>query len=272
MKVHGIDVAEDVGKNSLCYWFPEIKDRFPTPETWIWEPEGENPYRIVFKWLDKGPSPEVIKSMKALVRDKLPVFIRTDQSSNKHEWNKSCIINELGELASRVYNTLDYNCMVDLSPCAIVFRELLTGMKSFKVYDGMPVNREVRLFYVGGRVACVHRYWGREVFQNDEWAVRTIPNDFETQFRLLYDLRDLNLSELIQQVESNFPDKLKSDDWSVDLMWAHNSKNGEMRWFLTDAALAKDSAHYSHESDLLWPENVNIGSVGRTTEKENQDD
>lgn len=241
--------------NSLLYWYPEIKDYFPTPKTWTLSPAN------LIGWMDNGIPDEWLARIKKLIEGKYPVFFRTDHASNKHEWKESCIIHHEREIKLKISRTLDFNYSVDLWPQHLVFRELLKpyggsshrSWGGFDAFGGFPVGRELRFFIAEDKVQCVHRYWLHEVFVKDRWAARTVPRDWDSRWKKLYDIPASQISMLSGRIENDFSPALKTESWSVDFMYASRGNSGVYQWFLIDMALAPLSYHPDHSSDMITP-------------------
>lgn len=259
-----------IDHNSLLYWYPEISDVFLTPKTYYITPKD------VYEWMRNGVPDEWIEKIDHNLIGRYPVFFRTDHSSNKHEWNKSCVVHNKNEINSRIINTLDFNYMEDLWPTALVFRELLKpyGGKNhadfggFNAFDGFPVGRELRFFFMDGKVECVHRYWLHELFVTDSWAVSTVPKDWEKRWKKLYDIPSDEIAGITRQIEKDFPAVLRTENWSVDWMYA-KGKDTEYRWYLIDMALADRSFHPEHSSDLISPGGESVVEKGNVPKQEN---
>ena len=260
---------EPPDRNSLLYWYPEIHDYFETPETWVLSPPN------LLNWLSNG----IPKVWAARIRESLkknyPVFFRTEHASNKHEWSKSCVIHHEEEIEGKILNTLYFNKEVGLWPEHLVFREMLRPyggprmkkMGGFQAFGGFPVSRELRFFVNLGRVECVHRYWAHEVFVLDRWAALTVPSDWGKRWKKLYTIDRLDIAEISGRIENDFSPLLKNDSWSVDFMYARQMHNPLYRWYLIDMAVAKDSYHFDHESDLISPGGKSVVLMNRKRER-----
>lgn len=256
--------------NSLLYWYPEVKDYFPTPETWTLSPPD------LIDWMDDGVPDVWFKKITTLLGGKYPVFFRTDHASNKHEWKESCIIHNEREIKLKISRTLDFNYSVDLWPQHLVFRELLKpyGGNShrrwggFDAFKGFPVGRELRFFVAEGKVQCVHRYWAHEVFVKDQWAARTIPRDWDLRWKKLYNIPASQISMLSGRIENDFSPALKTESWSADFMYASRGNSGVFQWFLIDMALSHLSFHPDHSTDLITPNGKSVVESNPSLEAE----
>ena len=256
--------------NSLLYWYPEIREYFPTPMTATLSPPD------LYQWMEDGIPDEWFQKITNLLQGKYPVFFRTDSASNKHEWKESCVIHNEKEIRNKIFRTLDFNYAVDLWPQHLVFRELLkpyggTAMKNeggFEAFGGFPVSRELRFFMNKGTVECVHRYWLHEVFVKDRWAARTVPKDWERRWKKLYAIPSGQIRELSGRIENDFSPALKEENWSVDFMYASKPKNPDyFAWYLIDMALAEQSFHADHSSDLITPQGKSMVESDEILEK-----
>jgi len=237
-----------INHNSLIYWYPEVSKLFKTPATkYLYLPN-------MVKWLDQGLSNETIKKIDAFLQHQYPIFLRTDLTSAKHNYDESCIVNNEKELAKKIYNTLDFNFSVDLYPEYLVFRQYLDVYSTFKAFNSLPIGRELRFFINDGKVECIHRYWVKEVFTTDRWAIRTIPKNWEELWDDLYNIPQSELIRLKGEIESNFPSSLKNLSWSMDFAYARPYSIKEdyaYHWYLIDMGIAEDSYHSSHNKDIL---------------------
>ena len=166
-----------------------------------------------------------------------PVFIRSDQSSAKHSWDKSCYldVDDMRVLESHIGEIILQNLCADIIGLplkSIVFREFIPLEWKFKSHQGMPVAKEQRFFIKNGKIQCSHAYW-------PEWAIEnpTIPNWKE-------ELKKLNT--LTQEDKDTLNDyvmrvaKVFDGYWSVDFA---KGKNGA--WYLIDMAEGGKSFHWT---------------------------
>ena len=222
------------GKCGMTYWYPRIKDLpIPQPKTVIYDiPQGQldNIQKSNMASLDMTPVYAAAEQIG------YPLFLRTDQASAKHDWNKASIANSAEELRSRIFETISFNQCADMDGLpykSLVFREFIKMDSRFKAFLGeLPINPERRYFFKDGKILCSHAYWPEEAIQNadsSEWrqllreANEDTPEDKEklTAYALLV------------------AEKFNGDEsWSVDFCKA---KNGG--WYLLDMAAAINSYH-----------------------------
>jgi len=156
-----------MNKSSLVYWFPKIKGLgIPVPKTEIvpLTPEEIQTYHkckedtVFFSRLNE----QVRRAIQE--RFQLPVFLKTDEYSNKHGWKETCFLNDLRNLDRNLAKIIEGSLTVDfLGPLpieAMVVREFIPMKTGFHAFRGeMPVNPERRYFILNGRVECHHPYW-----------------------------------------------------------------------------------------------------------------
>lgn len=80
-----VRIIED--KNSMLYWYPRIKDLcIPQPKTIIIKVDPTIAYDVC----EGGQYPQMLEFKKTIEQLGLPVFVRTDQLSGKHDWSNTC--------------------------------------------------------------------------------------------------------------------------------------------------------------------------------------
>ena len=222
-----------IDKSSMLYWFPLIKNLdIPQPKTQI--------ILLTKKELDTAYNEQISKSLMKRTETvisqnfKLPVFIRTDLSSAKHYWKKSCFYDGTNELRIHLWEVIEFNLCADVMGLpfkALVVREYIPMDSKFTAFRGnMPINPERRYFIDKGKVLCHHPYWIREAImypsiKNWEKTLEKVnrENKHEIEF----------LTDYAQKVAKALP-----GFWSVDFCKA---KDG--RWILIDCAIGERSWH-----------------------------
>ena len=236
-------------KNSLLYWYPNIKDLdIPQPRTEVvmfTEEEFETSFEGCPKSWVAMPTKFKFnkKTLTAKVQDcidnhfSLPVFIRSDLSSAKHRWDKACFYDGSRDLWKHLFAIIIFNHCADfmgLCFTSMAVREFIpmaTGFTAF--YGDMPVNPERRYFIKDGEVICHHAYWIKEAIaaskppsiENWEEVADQLNTETDEEIKLLsgYALK-------VAKVLDGF--------WSVDFCKALDG-----RWILIDLALGEQSWH-----------------------------
>lgn len=223
-------------KTALSYWFPKIAAAsLPVPRTVIIEMPPEV-RKTVFAWLEgrDDSSGEVTEKffaeLTAAARSMgFPCFLRTDHTSGKHEWERTCFVQRPEVIAEHVCRIAEYSECVDIiglpwSTWAV--REFLptTPLGYCPRYENMPVCREFRCFVDDGTVHCAHPYWPLEALRQggcmniDYEAWGTMP-------------------ECVHRLASA-AGKAVGGYWSIDIL---DTKRG---WFITDMAEGEKSFHW----------------------------
>lgn len=215
----------------MFYWHPKVKDLpIPQPKTRIW--------LIPEEWLvqlRQGNFPNsMINELKKANPFGYPVFIRTDQASDKHSWDKAAYVENEDKLWECFCGTVEHNLcagVMGLPFFAIVFREYIPMDSGYTAFYGhMPVNPERRYFVEDGKVICHHPYWILEAIDSpsiENWKEVSEKMNTETQEEI----------ELLTKYAEMVSDKV-TGCWSVDFCRA---KTGQ--WILIDMAVSADSWH-----------------------------
>lgn len=216
----------------MLYWYPKIKNLdIPQPKTeWILLSQKE--YRATFE----GMPNSILEGVMNLIKNKfnLPVFIRTDLSSAKHYWKKTCYYDGSGGLRQHLFELCEFNHCADMLGLlfeAIVVREYIQMDSKYTAFEGMPVNPERRYFIKNGKLLCHHSYWIKNAIRRpsvNNWEHLSDKMNLETpkEIKLL-----TNYTQQVAMV-------IKDGFWSIDFCKA---KDG--RWILIDMAIGERSWH-----------------------------
>lgn len=245
---------------SMCYWFPLIEAKVPTPRT-VFVPLPGN----FESWLDSGIPRSFVEKLRETVQTRkfgYPIFMRTDQLASKHDWENTCYVSSPEKLGGNLALLLDSNLSLDMAgelvPKAIVLREFLELEFTFKAFKNMPIAREYRLFTEDGKVLCWHPYWKADAieFWNPEDKVKVremLDKGASLEDALKYrseppgwreQLASISQFESKQQMDRAFGiasrvTEIIGGAWSVDVCV---TKRGEL--FMTDMAVAERSYHW----------------------------
>lgn len=231
--------------NSMLVWWPKIKDLgIPVPRTeFVPISRAE-----AMEWTvdDVNPPESVMNSVREVekVADSFgyPVFMRTDVSSGKHDWQNTCFIPSRDKIQGNLRNLCGQHELWELLGVnyqAVAIREFLKLQTSFTAFSGhMPINREFRFFVRDGKVECFHFYWPDEAF-NQHWARQADDPDWQPKLRLLSTLSYDELVLLSSYAEE--AGRAVGGYWSVDFAAANDGKEP---WYLIDMALGVNSYHW----------------------------
>lgn len=155
-------------------------------------------------------------------------FLRTGQTSNKHEWERTCHLTDKSVVTSNVYNLIEFSMMVDLPYTTWAVRKMIETSAVTTAFEGMPIARELRLFVKAGKVVCAHPYWPHEAL--DDQA-----NVTADQIAALQQMPAMaEITAMAEYISQHF-----QGAWSVDFL-----EDIEGKWWVTDMALASTSYHW----------------------------
>lgn len=243
--------------NSLSYWFPKIKDvGFKVPDTIVIPLTYER-----YKWLcSDNYSDDAILSFTEELKDYLSLcdfnldrklFLKTGVYSNKFNF-ESCILGDIDTIGIKFLNIFYDSMLVGKGKNSeLVVREYISAKEERpKIYNGMPLNTEFRLFYDfdNKKVLGVFNYWDRATMEDvlnmeGRHCLKELleykKSDYTT-FKSIIDVIESEFNELKDDLIESANIKLSKVDgldgiWSVDFMYV----DGDM--YLIDMALGHRS-------------------------------
>lgn len=225
-------------EDSMLFWWPKVKDLGADvimPKTFVVPiPNGE-----LFEF---ALSEREDKTRLEKHREKIdlavfgvgePFFLRTDQSSGKHDWNRTCFVPRKEDLDAHIVNLVESNECADIFGLpyqALIFREYIPMLSGFSAFEGLPIGRERRYFVEDGAVVCHHPYWPPEAIRRpseENWQVILAGLNRETPLEVH------TLSHLARLIGERV-----EGAWSIDFC---RSRDG--RWIFIDMATAASSWH-----------------------------
>ncbi len=219
-------------QSSMLKWYPltkEVNVKQPKTEmlelTWEEARSGED-------YFTRSVHNKIVKWFNTLDFD-FPVFIRTDLSSCKHQFEDTCFVKSKEDFPNHLDELILENRLLDIMGMpfkAIVVREFITLDSRFKSFKGMPFAPEIRFFYQDGKYICHHNYWPIESL----WG-----QDDENWEKHYYDVDQLIKAEAedVKKEAKKVASVLKGY-WSIDFAKA---KDGD--WFFVDSAIGVISYH-----------------------------
>lgn len=238
------DGTRNVDRTALSYWFPLIeKAGLPVPRTKIFKmPAAARD--VILAGIDgrdggDGLLEFSVEMAEAIYADPsmgFPIFLRTDHTSGKHEWDRTCFVRCDEDLPQHIWALCEYSELVDIMGLpwdTIVAREMLPTkpVATCPAYGNMPVTREFRVFVDGGEIICAHAYWPRDVITKG--GAYVTPHDY----RQISMFRDIAEQEEVRALARRAGVAV-GGAWSVDIL---DTKRG---WFVTDMAEAHKSWHW----------------------------
>ncbi len=215
----------------MLYWWPRVKDLdIPVPETKIIKVSHGDMRSMVDPGIPGYPY-EILETIKREAKDMLPVFIRTDQASDKHGYQGSCVAYTESEISSCVAGTIEFNLMADMIGLpfkAIVVRELLRLEAPFKAFHGgLPIAKERRYFISDGEVREWFPYWQHSAIeqtsfhpQRSDWRQALIRINYQSPWEVE---TLISYAEKVAQTIDGY--------WSVDFACTKDDE-----WYLIDVA------------------------------------
>jgi len=237
-------------KNCMSYWLPKLVETgVPTPKTimidmnkvdtkfveamrevfWMKEPD-ENETKALIKFR------QVLEEMGHRIG--YPFFLRTGQTSYKHEWSGSCFVQNQAILLKHAQTIAEHSIMADLKkgmPINVwAVRKIIETRPAFEAFGGqMPITKEMRYFFKDHKIICKHPYWPEhalegQVHKDKDWKLK-----LQAMNSLSTDDAEM-LKKLTEKVALKF-----EGYWSLDWL---KGKDGV--WYAIDMATGKDSYHW----------------------------
>lgn len=249
----------DHARNDMSYWFPILEATGVTvPETVLFQTDVD--LRV---WLD-GEKPEGLEAFMAQLSDAgerlgYPCFLRTGQTSGKHDWAASCYIDNPDYFARNVPGLLEYSemaCIIGLPYRTWAVRRFLPLVAPFTAFGGMPVAREFRCFFRDHAQICLHPYWppaaiGQVGLGPPSWLDGPLGSPNRPEWRLLLEAMnrlkpddEAEIRGIVARVAAAF-----DGGWSLDIA---QTLDGE--WVCIDMATMEESFHWP-DCPLASPRN-----------------
>lgn len=231
-------------QNCLSWWFPRIaKAGLPVPDTQIVN-MSQDACDHVWTCFD-GDEPDGLKrgAFESFLRDLAsaalmiggtPFFLRTGQTSAKHDWKDSCYVENPGKLSNHVLKIAEFSVLADMMGLPFdvwaVRKMLPVKTPAFHAFYGdMPIVKEWRVFAEDGEILCHHPYWPEGAFEGHTQA-----DDWKDKLKELY--RE-PCPEEVFDIARRASEALAGEAWSIDIL------DTEAGWYLTDCALSSWSWH-----------------------------
>jgi len=232
---------------SMRNWWEVVKDLdIPMPKTVLFPLNKSD--TIALHCMTERPIPDKLKEDLVLAGDSIgyPLFLRTDQTSCKHDWEETCYVESRDVLFQHIHNLIDVSSMLGgmgLPTYALVFREFIPMDTQFMAFKGMPVNPERRYFAEGGVINCVHHYWVKGAIR---FYGRPEPEGWQerlSQMNAEAEAENRKMDEYAKAISIRLS-KCIGEDWSIDFC---KGKDGV--WYFIDCAPAPISWHPLHEGE-----------------------
>lgn len=235
-------------ENDLSFWYPRTANiGFKTPNTIITNfTDVETNLIKTGKWNNLCEK-DLLKRIRIIAKQsgKLDLsnemFIRLGNSSNKFNFD-SCHINEINELYQKLmimfddmYFKLEWQQSIEL-----VLREYIkTNYQRNRIYNGMPLNTEFRVFYDfdKNRILGIFNYWEKDTMLDNLHNNQDLITFANTTHEIECDFNNLS-PFLKKEAEYKLPNADLKGKWSVDFLY-----DGK-EFILIDMAHAECSYYY----------------------------
>lgn len=160
--------------NDLSTWLvPLVSSGVPVPRTSVvkgapWED---------FAAMIEGRVTSGYKAFRSRLRSYLkmhglPCFLRTGHTAGKHSWELTCFLSDADLLDEHVQQLVwesELAHVMGLPTETWAIRDLVATRPLFRAFGrGMPVVREFRAFFAGGRMTCIHPYWPADAIERPD--------------------------------------------------------------------------------------------------------
>jgi hypothetical protein len=213
--------------NDISFWYPILRDiGMRTPATKLFYAD-----KVIGHIVDGREVAEFNELVDRIEQAQSgfggEAFLRTGQTSNKHEWSSTCHLKEESQVKDHLARLIEFSMMVDLPYSTFAVREMIDTNPITVAFRGMPIAREIRLFASKGKLICAHPYWPAEAFKNQPVTKQQL-----AELHTIPDLQELTL--MTEYISRHF-----SKAWSIDFL-----QDREGNWWVTDMALASTSYHW----------------------------
>ena len=243
-------------RNCLTYWFARIEEAgLPVPKTRVVRIPTDSIYVDLMRPIDgrpfQGPALAWLEVLKLAVAEiGVPCFLRTGQTSGKHEWEKTCHVPTVESVPAHVLSLIDFSeaaCIPGLDWRVWAVRELLPTKPLAIIYRAMPLCREYRCFVDGGELLCSHPYWPWEPVVREFWG-DSESIDIDSIYHAATTVTDRERQEIEELAKR--AGAACGGRWSVDIL------DTERGWYVTDMAVMEESWHWP--GCLNAPENGGV--------------
>lgn len=239
-----LEWSDKFTKSCITYWFPKLEG-LPVPKTYIIKTDITAKEQI--NYVDCNNTIEdKIQKLLLNIKDcasKLgyPIFLRTGQTSAKHEWKDTCFVKDDQRIRYQIDRIILFSCLIDFFglPADIwVVREFLYLDYTFKAFDDMPISKEFRFFVESGKITHEQPYWPEHSIEDP--SIKNWKKKLKDMSILGNDKN--KVYKLVHEVANRFKDDI---GFSVDVC---KTNNGD--WYITDMAPADVSFKWEPQNGL----------------------
>ena len=236
--------------SDMGFWYPAIKDIVRTPRTFGPIIPEVNPLLLLdpLSSLEKEQQEPEAAGLKKLFDEVtenaekmgFPCFLRSGQTSAKHEWKHSCYLKSADDVKTHIHAITDISGCADLPLLTFWVRELIPTKREFTAFNGMPITREFRLFVEKGTVTHIQPYWPQKAFEREDF----IESGWQEKLLSMSQIHADELEYLVKKTQE-IGLRLPQNGWSVDWL------SGEDGWFMIDMAHAAASFCWQPDFNFL---------------------
>lgn len=224
-------------RTAMSFWLPQLEAAgLPVPKTRLFQmPEAAQ--EDLFGAFDGKPGTGALAQFADTLKDAaaevgFPCFLRTDHTSNKHDWEQACFVASPDQIAGHVATIAMFSEICDMMGLpwdTWAVREFLptTPFGVCPDFGNMPICREFRFFVNDGVIQCAHPYWPLYALEQGGAPASL---DYAGLCRMD---NEKELRALAEAAGRACP-----GSWSIDLL---ETKRG---WYVTDMAEAGNSFHW----------------------------
>ena len=227
-------------RTALSYWLPKLEAAgLPVPKTTLVAMPAEalrDIYRVFDGEAMTGRAQPFFDDIK-VAADAIgyPCFLRTDHTSGKHNWERTCYLAGPDAIPAHVIGIVEYSGMAGIVglPCDVwAVREFLPTrlINVAPRFGNMPICREFRFFIEDAHIRCWHPYWPREALEQGGVGAAEIDSVYEQLCQVDDEAPLMELASAAGHAAGGA--------WSVDLL---ETARG---WHVTDMAEAEKSFHW----------------------------
>ena len=246
--IEEIPCRDENDPTALSNWFPKIRDAgLPVPETRLLTMTDEA-HLFLQSVVFGEPVPEHHRGAYSRFLQELgeaasevgfPCFLRTDYTSNKHDWKDACFVKTADDLDRQVSQIAFFSALADFAGLPFrnwAVRELLPTIPYgiCPNFGDMPICKEFRFFVTDGKVDCFHPYWPLHALEQGGTPSNL---DFEELCRLECEKNHGSDSDVLHTL-AEMAGEAVGGSWSVDIL---ETSRG---WCVTDMAEAHKSYHW----------------------------
>ena len=211
-------------RESMLHWFPLLSNLdIPQPETEIVRIPNDTLRKVVdvYSSTTHLTAESVISEILAKMSP-FPIFLRTDMSSQKEMFKKTCRLPNRESLFGHILEIINANIESGITDNALVFRKWLDLDAGFYAFDGLPIAVEARAYIKDGIVTVIEPYWTES----------KITNPKNTRWKEILKHQNDTIStskDTLLQYSNTVGTKFQRGRWSVDFALGRDGN-----WYLID--------------------------------------